>query len=53
MVLGGQANNMGGINGGSVVNMSAVNQSIPNGNSAMPRGAQDQNGDQMVSGSFH
>jgi len=48
MMSGGQSNNMGGSNGGSVPNMSAINQSIPNGNSSIPRGAQDQNGDQMV-----
>ena len=53
MMSGGQPINMGGPNGGSVPNMSAVNQSIPNGTSAIPRGAQDQNSDQMVSGSFH
>ena len=49
----GQPINMGGLNGASQPNMSAVNQSMPNGNSAMPRGAHVQNGDQMVSGSFH
>jgi hypothetical protein len=41
---GGGANNMGTTGGGSMANMSAVNQSIPSG-SGVPRAGYDQNGE--------
>ena len=54
MMSGGamQNNSMGGAGGGSMANMTAVHQSLPNGQAIASGQGYGSNGDPIVSGSF-